>query len=256
MRRLSHAAVLVLAAVAVLAAGCTRTKPKTSAELLLNERMAQVLLRDGRPLEAEKAFKDCLKDDPKNPEVLDGLGVSMVMQGRFKDALVPLDKALSISPNNGSYRNNRGVARMELGQYAGAEEDFQAAESSQNPDDRLSATINLGRLRQRQENYAAAQEQFSIAIARDPKSYAAFIGRAVARESAGNLEGAAEDYLNAVKLEPLSASANLQLGMVLVSLHKPDLGKRYLQRAVDLDPAGDVGAKARLLLENMALAAQ
>jgi Tfp pilus assembly protein PilF len=180
----------------------------------------------------------------------------MVMQGRFKDALVPLDKALSISPNNGSYRNNRGVARMELGQYAGAEEDFQAAESSQNPDDRLSATINLGRLRQRQENYAAAQEQFSIAIARDPKSYAAFIGRAVARESAGNMEGAAEDYLNAVKLEPLSASANLQLGMVLVSLHKPDLGKRYLQRAVDLDPAGDVGAKARLLLENMALAAQ
>jgi Tfp pilus assembly protein PilF len=256
MRRLSNAAVLGFAAVFLLAAGCTRTKPKTSAELLLNERMAQVLLRDGRPLEAEKAFKDCLKDDPKNPEVLDGLGVSMVMQGRFKDALVPLDKALSISPNNGSYRNNRGVARMELGQYAGAEEDFQAAESSQNPDDRLSATINLGRLRQRQENYAAAQEQFSIAIARDPKSYAAFIGRAVARESAGNLEGAAEDYLNAVKLEPLSASANLQLGMVLVSLHKPDLGKRYLQRAVDLDPAGDVGAKARLLLENMALAAQ
>jgi len=256
MRRLSRSVLLALAAVGLLAAGCARAKPKTSAELLLNERMAQVLLRDGRPLEAEKAFKDCLKDDPKNPEVLDGLGVSMVMQGRFKDALVPLDKALAISPNNGSYRNNRGVARMELGQYPGAEEDFQAAESSQNPDDRLSATINLGRLRQRQENYAAAQEQFSIAIARDPKSYAAWIGRAVARESAGNLEGAAEDYLNAVKLEPQSPNANLQLGMVLVSLHKPDLGKRYLQRAVDLDPAGDTGAKARLLLENMALAAQ
>ena len=256
MRRLSGAAVLALAVAAVLATGCPRAKPKTSAELLLNERMAQVLLRDGRPVEAEKAFKDCLKDDPKNPEVLDGLGVSMVMQGRYKDALVPLDKALAIAPSNGSYRNNRGVARMELGQYPGAEEDFAAAEASQNPDDRLSATINLGRLRQRQANYAAAQEQFSIAIARDPKSYAAFIGRAVARESAGNLEGAAEDYLNAVKLDPQSAEANLRLGMVLVSLHKPDLGKRYLQRAVDLDPAGDTGAKARLLLENMALAAQ
>jgi Tfp pilus assembly protein PilF len=256
MRRLSSGVVLALAAVAVLATGCPRTKPKTSAELLLNERMAQVLLRDGRPVEAEKAFKECLKDDPKNPEVLDGLGVSIVMQGRYKDALVPLDKALAIAPNNGSYRNNRGVARMELGQYAGAEEDFAAADASQNPDDRLSATVNMGRLRQRQGNYAAAQEQFSIAIARDPKSYAAFIGRAVARESAGNLEGAAEDYLNAVKLDPQSAEANLRLGMVLVSLHKPDLGKRYLQRAVDLDPAGDTGAKARLLLENMALAAQ
>ena len=254
MRRISSAA--LVAAVALFATGCPRAKPKTSAELLLNERMAQVLLRDGRPAEAEKAFRDCLKDDPKNPEVLDGFGVSMVMQGRYNDALVPLDKALTISPENGSYRNNRGVARMELGQYKGAEEDFTAAEASQNPDDRLSATLNLGRLRQREGNYVAAQEQFAIAIARDPKSYAAFIGRAVARESAGALEGAAEDYLSAVRLEPQKPDANLRLGMVLVSLHKPDLGKRYLQRAVDLDPAGDTGAKARLLLENMALAAQ
>ena len=59
-----------------------------------------------------------------------------------------------------------------------------------------------------------------------------------------------------MKLEPQSPDANLRLGMVLVSLHKPDLGQRYLQRAVELDPAGDTGAKARLLLENMALAAQ
>ncbi len=254
MRRFSVAA--ALAAVLLGTVGCPKAKPKTSAELLLNERMAQVLLRDGRPVEAEKAFRDCLKDDPKNPEVLDGLGVSIVMQGRYKDALVPLDKALAIAPNNGSYRNNRGVARMELGQFPGAEEDFGAAEASQNPDDRLSATLNFGRLRERQGNYAAAQEQFTIAIARDPKSYAAFLGRAGSREAAGNLEGSAEDYLAAVKLEPQSPDANLRLGMVLVSLHKPDLGKRYLQRAVDLDPAGDTGAKARLLLENMALAAQ
>ena len=177
----------------------------------------------------------------------------MVMQGRYKDALVPLDKALAIAPNNGSYRNNRGVARMELGQYPGAEEDFAAAETSQNPDDRLSATINLGRLRQRQANYAAAQEQFSIAIAR-PEVLRGHGARAV-RESAGNLEGAAEDYLNAVKLEPRPQRQSAARDGARL-LHKPDLGKRYLQRAVDLDPAGDTGAKARLLLENMALAAQ
>ena len=52
-----------------------------------------------------------------------------------------------------------------------------------------------------------------------------------------------------MKLDPQNAEANLRLGMVLVALHKPDLGKRYLQRAVDLDPAGDTGAKARLLLD-------
>jgi Flp pilus assembly protein TadD len=99
--------------------GCASksSKAKTPAEVLLNERMAQVLLRDGRAAEAEKAFRDCLKEDPKNAEVHDGLGLSLLMQGRFKEALGPLDKAVSLAPENGSYHNNRGVARMELGQY-------------------------------------------------------------------------------------------------------------------------------------------
>jgi Tfp pilus assembly protein PilF len=238
---------------AVFAAGCPQSKPKSSAELLLNERMAQVLLRDGRPAEAEKAFRECLKADPKNPEVLDGLGVAMLMQARYKDSIVPFDKAVALAPENGSYRNNRGVALMELGQYKAAREDFAVAAASQNPDDRVSATINLGRLLQRQGDYPGAEAQFSEALARDPKSYAALLGRAVARESSGNLEGAAEDYLGAVKIDPANADANLRLGMVLVSMKKPDLGRRYLQRAVDLDPAGDAGARARLLLENMAL---
>jgi len=247
---------VILFAAAALAAGCQKAKPKTSAELLLNERMAQVLLRDNRPAEAEKAFRECLKDDPKNPEVLDGLGVAMLMQARYKDSLGPFDKAVAIAPENGSYRNNRGVALMELGRFKDAQQDFTIAAASQNSDDRLSATINLGRLWQRQGDYAAAESEFNQAIARDPKTYAAFMGRALARESGGDLEGAAADYLAAVKLDSSNADANLQLGMVLISLHKPDLGKRYLQRAVDLDPAGDTGARARLLLEKEALKAQ
>lgn len=246
----------IVVAAAAFAAGCQKSKPKTSAELLLNERMAQVLLRDNRPAEAEKAFRECLKDDPKNPEVLDGLGVAMLMQARYKDSLVPLDKAVALAPENGSYRNNRGVVLMELGRFKDAQDDFTVAAASQNSDDRLSATINLGRLWQREGDYAAAEAEFSSAIARDPKTYAAYIGRAVARESAGHLEGAAEDFLAAVKLDPTNADANLRLGMVLISMQKADLGKRYLQRAVDLDPAGDTGARARLLLEKEALKAQ
>lgn len=242
-----------VAALLALGTGCTHTKPKTSAELLLNERMAQVLLRDNRPSEAEKAFRECLKDDPKNPEVLDGLGVALIMQGRYKDALPSFDKAVALAPENGAFRNNRGVALMELGQFKAAQDDFGVAAASQNSDDRISASINLGRLYQRQGDFKEAEAEFGAAIARDPNSYAAFTGRAVARESAGNLQGAAEDYLAAVRLDPTNADANLRLGMVFISMQKAELGKRYVQRAVELDPAGETGAKARLLLENQAL---
>ncbi len=252
MRRLLAAGACVLL---LCPAGCQPRKPKTSAEVLLTERMAQVLLRDGRPVEAEKAFKEALKDDPKNPEVWGGLGVSLLMQNRFKDALGPLDKAVQLAPENGSNHNNRGVAYMELGQFKEAEADFDAAEKSQNPDDRISAAINLGRLRQRQGDFKGAEQDFTNALARDPRSFAALLGRAGARESSGNVEGAAEDYLTAVKIEPTSAEANLRLGFCLLSLHKPDLGRRYLQRAIDLDPNGETGARARLLMESMAAGA-
>jgi protein O-GlcNAc transferase len=234
----------------VAAAACSSSpKPKKSAEMLLTERMGQVLLRDGRAEDAERAFREALKDDPRNPEVHGGLGVALLMQHRFKDALPPLQKAVQLAPENASYRNNLGVAQMELGMYKEAEDAFAAAEGSPNPDDRLSATINRGRLRQRQGDFAGAETEFSIALARDPGSFAALLGRGVAREAKGDLEAAAEDYLAALKIDTASAEANLRLGICLVSLHKPDLGRRYLQRAVDLDPAGDTGAKARLALD-------
>ncbi len=237
-------------ALVVLTAGCAPTKKsRTPAEVLLTQRMAQVLLRDGHPIDAEKAFREVLKEDPRNPEVLDGLGVSLVMQGRYQDALAPLQKAVQLAPENGSFRNNLGVAQMELGQYAEASSAFAAAEASSNSDDRISAAINRGRLAQRRGDLAAAEQEFTLAMARDPKSFAATFGRAVARENRNELEAAAEDYLAALKLQPSSAEANLRLGLCLVSLQKPDLGRRYLQRAIDLDPSGETGTKARMLLE-------
>jgi len=246
MRRILAVAV----AVAIAAAACAPKKPKTNAEILLTVRMAQVLLRENRPTEAEKAFRDVLKDDSKNPEIWDGLGVSLLMQQRYKEALDPLKKAVSISPQNGSYRNNLGVAQMELGEFGAAESAFRAAEESPNNDDKLSAAINWGRLRQRQGRYREAEQTFTEALARDPQNFAAVLGRAAARESEGELEGAAEDYLAAVKLQPQNPEANLRLGLCLVTLKKTELGRRYLQRAVELDPAGDTGARARVLLEN------
>lgn len=234
----------------LLAAACAPKKAgRTPAEALLTQRMAQVLLRDGQPVDAEKAFREVLKDEPKNPEVLDGLGVSLIMQGRYQDALPPLQKAVQLAPENGSYRNNLGVAQMELGQYAEAALAFAAAEASPNSDDRISAAINRGRLAQRQGDLAGAEQEFTLAMARDPKSFAATFGRAVARENRGDLEGAAEDYLAALRLQPSSAEANLRLGLCLVSLQKPDLGRRYLQRAIELDPNGETGTKARMLIE-------
>jgi tetratricopeptide (TPR) repeat protein len=145
------------------------------------------------------------------------------------------------------------MASLELGRFPEAEADFQLAENSPEADDRLDAAINRGRLKQRQRDFAAAEEAFSIALSRDPKSSAALIGRGIARESRGALEPAAQDYLEAVRREPRNAEAHLRLGLALVTMKKTALGRRYLERTIELDPTGETGAKARLLLEGTQL---
>jgi tetratricopeptide (TPR) repeat protein len=245
---------MAAALLVTLAPACaTRTKKTGSAEILLNTRMAAVLLREGRAAEAERAYREVLPNDSKNPEVHDGLGVSLLMQGRYKEAFNSFDRAVDLDEEKPLYRVHRGMASLELGRFPEAEADFQLAENSPEADDRLDAAINRGRLKQRQKDFAAAEEAFSIALSRDPKSSAALIGRGIARESRGALEPAAQDYLEAVRVEPRNADAHLRLGLALVTMKKTALGRRYLERTIELDPTGETGAKARLLLEGTEL---
>jgi tetratricopeptide (TPR) repeat protein len=239
----------VTALLIVSVPACTSAKKTGSAEVILNERMAAVLLREGRAVEAERAFREALPHDSKNPEVHDGLGVSLLLQGRFKEAYSSFDRAADLDPEKPLYRVHRGMAGIELGKFKEAESDFDQAEASPAAEDRLDAALNRGRLKQRQKDFLAAEEAFTTALSRDPMSSAALIGRGIARESRGALEQAAGDYLEAVRLDPKNAEANLRLGLALLTLKKPALGRRYLERAIDLDPTGEAGAKARLLLE-------
>ena len=247
-------AVLVLAAsICLLGTGCGASagnKTKTSAEVLLNERMAAVLLREGRFADAENAYHDVIKSDPHNPDLFDGLGVAQLAQGEVKESLDSLDRAVKLSPQKAAYRIHRAIARTEASRYKEAEEDFQWADASDVPEDRLETAINRGRLRQKQGDFVRAEAEFSTALSLDPKSVPARIGRGVSRESRGDLAGAAEDYLEAVRLEPKNASSNLRLGLALVSMKKYALGRRYLERAVELDPGGDTGTKAQMLLDS------
>jgi superkiller protein 3 len=232
------------------ATACSGAKKTSSAEVLLNERMAAVLLREGRAVEAERAYREVLPHDSRNAEVHDGLGVSLLLQGRFKEAYSSFDRAVDLDSEKPLFRIHRGMSALELGRFREAEADFDRAESSTAAEDRLDAAINRGRLKQRQKDFGAAEAAFTSALSREPKSAAAWIGRGIARESRGATEEAAQDYLEAVRVDPKNAEAHLRLGLALVTLKKADLGRKYLERTIELDPTGETGAKARLLLES------
>lgn len=247
MRRAAAAAALAL-----LVAGCPAPSTKhSSAEMMLNLRMAAVLLKEGRWADAEKAYRDVLVEDSRNPDAHDGLGVALLYEGETRGALDSFGKAVKLSPENALYRIHRGMAHMRLGQYREAEEDFRWADASTNPEDHLDLAIQRGKLLQLQGKFAAAEASFSDGLLRDPKNFVALLGRGVARESQNKLEAATQDYLDALRLQPKNAEVNLRVGLGLLALHREALGRRYLERAVELDPVGDSAQKARLILESL-----
>ena len=219
--------------------------------MMLNLRMATVLLREGRCADAEKAYRDVLTDDSKNIDAHDGLGVSLLCQGEPRGALDSFGHAVKLAPEKPLYRIHRAMAFMQLKQYKEAEEDFQWADASTSPEVHLDLAIQRGRLRQLQGDFSAAETSFAEALSRDPKNFSATLGRGVAREAQGKLEAAAQDYLDGVRLQPKNPEVNLRLGLVLVSLHREALGRRYLEHTVELDPLGETASKARLILESL-----
>ncbi|HKB71342.1 MAG TPA: tetratricopeptide repeat protein [Thermoanaerobaculia bacterium] len=241
-------ALLAAAAGTALLSGCSSgPKKMPSSELYLTERMATVFLQQGNANEAENAFRQVLVDDPDNPEMRDGHGLALLMLGRPKEARDEFDRALKIAPKE-SYLNNRGVAKMELGDYAGAEADFLQAYKSPSLADRQSALINLGRARMRRGIPAEAEDAFTRALALVPDSYEALMARGEAREALKNEKGAVEDYLAALKLRAENLDAMLHVGMGLLALDNRDLGIRYLRRVTELAPDSPQAARARLIL--------
>ena len=89
-------AVLLSLAGAVGCGSGTSGATKTSAEVILNERMASVLLHEGRFQDAETAYRDVIRSDPKNPEVHDGLGVCLMMQALLVYSLLSTGLILNI----------------------------------------------------------------------------------------------------------------------------------------------------------------
>ncbi|HEX2912350.1 MAG TPA: tetratricopeptide repeat protein [Chloroflexia bacterium] len=55
-------------------------------------------------------------------------------------------------------------------------------------------------------------------------------------QATGDLEGAAQLYLDAIEEEPEHAKSYVALGQVLMAMDRPEDGQLYLQRAMEIDP--------------------
>jgi tetratricopeptide (TPR) repeat protein len=222
------------------------------------------LERTGREPEARKRFRQALSLNPDNAEAHQNLAHLESAAGRYADALASLDRALALQPQNAALHTNRGAYLNALGRFPEALESFDRALTLQ-PRDALAhhnRGLSLMRLQRIEEACASFQRALEqapdLAAARRwhgkaclelsrpadalasldpaPTDFEGCVLRAMAFAMLERHEESAASFGQATVLDPSSAEAFNNRGVVLLRGCRPAEALSDLAQAIKLRP--------------------
>jgi len=213
-----------------------RLNPKDSTALM---GLAKSLLRLKKGSEAELNLQQYTLLKPDDPEGYFVLGCDFRDSGRFQEAAAAFEQAARRKPDDYDIKYHWGMALWRAGHLEEALPPLQSAESLK-PDD-IQAHYALARVlwllgkddKAREESQLA--ERLSLRKSRQNEAGLRIVNGSLLLER-GDLRGAAEAFRQALELDPESAPARSNLGLVLTRLNDPQGAERVLQEALALDP--------------------
>ncbi len=152
---------------------------------------------------------------------------------RYPQAIKWLDSAIALSPTTALYYVNRGVAKFEHGDKAGAAADYETA-LKYDPDNSL-ATHNLAHIKSLGGDKEAAEKLLAESIEKNSKLPYPRAERAYQRMQNNDFKGALEDYNEVVRLEPNEPENYINRGLVKEKLNDHAGALADYSHAIKLD---------------------
>ena len=177
---------------------------------------------------AVRLYRRGLEIAPDNVELLNALGFSLFQQGKSKEAVVPLEKALEIDPKHWKAHNNLALASIDLGELEVAEAHYRESLAIE---PQPAIYNDLGFVLERMGLPEDAMDAYRKALKLDPGSGAAHynLGSALARS--GDSAQAERHLRAAIKADPKNAAAHQGLAQVLEQLGRADEARREMDQA-------------------------
>jgi tetratricopeptide (TPR) repeat protein len=158
-------------------------------------------------------YEATLRDDPKNPYALYGLGEQAALAGRFDSASALLARSLALNPESARALTALCYVHLNQGQPAVAEDDCARAIAIQPANAR--SWMNLAAARVNQGKWAAGLAAATRAIEMKPRSAEAHYLRAACMANQGALAGARDEVRAALEIAPAHPGANSLLRQLL-----------------------------------------
>jgi tetratricopeptide (TPR) repeat protein len=161
-------------------------------------------MRRGRYADALADFLAGIQLEPDNARVRFAAGRVQSALGDYAAAVTFYSEAIRLAPRDPTLYLARAEARIHLDQPADARADYDRALAIKlpAPSDRYFAFLGRGYSFLMQADYAGAIADFGSAIEIDPASLNALLWRGYAREKAGQVALALDDYERAVAVAP------------------------------------------------------
>jgi Flp pilus assembly protein TadD len=167
------------------------------------------------------------------------LGYALFDTGRYKEAVENLRQAARLSAKEYDIRFHLGMALWRSGQPESARSQFEVAERLNPGEVQVHSVLarilwSLGRKGQAKAEGALAERLSSLKQSRDRASYSIAKGNVFL--ASGDLQRAAQEFREASRLNPKSAGARYNLGLVFARLSNSQRARHEFQEALLLDP--------------------
>ncbi len=162
------------------------------------------------------------------------LGAIFKQMGRGAEALLPMEKAAALSPDDVEAQYNLGVTLQEVGRFTDAEATYRRALKV---DPRyIDACINLGILLRNQDRLDEAKALLERAIKIAPNNAEALSSLGIVYKDMEQMDKAESTLRRALKIKPDSVAIFINLGITLQQLKRLDEAEASFRRALQLAP--------------------
>jgi len=185
----------------------------TSKNYLAHNNLGLSLMGQGKAKEAMKHYSEAIRINPSYAGAYYNLGVAKVKQGRLQEAVRHYSEAVRIEPKNVEAHNNLGDVMARLGHTELAKKHY--VEALRINPAYAKAHVNLGNLLTYQGNMEAAIQQYEKALKINLKLAEAHANLAIVLASQGQLDDAIGHFEAALRIKPDFAVARKNLERTL-----------------------------------------
>ena len=195
---------------------------------------ARILILNKDVAKAKLIGAELKKTDSTLPEVAILNGMLLLNDGKVNDAFDTLQKAAKTSPDSLGVKLWLARAALAKGDMATAQQNYRDAEKL-NPKN-LEAQNGLAEISIETRDFTTLEQLAASVIAATPQAPNPYVWRGIAEASRNDLDKADADFREAIKLDPASSVAYLELAQLRLVQKKQAEAKPLLEQALQYNP--------------------